>query len=195
MKKGLIIVILSACYLVSLLSSPVIAQGKPDLTIISPQKGVTIFGDKVVFSFFTSNFLMGIDGYLIVSLDQREPIILKEQKDYAFTKLGGGKHELGAEIVDKKEKPLLMPVKKEVSFLSVLPKDKTEALAKRSSSETQAIKTLKFLSFALLSLALASLVVVIVKFYINTKAGKDSTHQKPLGGGKPDIKTKTADGR
>lgn len=157
------------------------AKEKPDLIIISPQKEAKIFGDKVIFSFFTSNFILGIDGYLKVSLDQKEPLTVREQRDLPLTNLSPGKHNLVARLVDKNGRPLIPGVKKEVSFKTVLPKEEKKSPLAISPSQKKETKILFPLSLGLLGFAGALFLFLALKFYINSKAGQNRPNQKPLG--------------
>lgn len=163
-----------------LLPFQIFAQEKPNLTIISPREGETIFGNQTVFSFFTSNFLLGSDGYVRVFLDQEKPLIIKAQKEVPFKGLSQEKHTLIAEVVDKNYRPLSPPIKKEVSFTSVLPEEEKGIILELTPFEKEETKRSTNPLLVFFGLGGALLLLLAFKFYINSKTSKDSADQKPL---------------
>ena len=154
-----------------------LAKEAPYLTIVSPKEGEIIFGDKVTFSFVVSGFILGIDGYLRVSLDQKEAVIIKEPKEFSFTNLDGGEHKIVSELVDKRGHPFSPPVKSGVSFKSILPNREEEVNIPPSSIKTKK-KRIYFFPFLL---GIGTALLLALKLYINSKKSKNRSHQKPLG--------------
>lgn len=189
MRKGLLFAMLLFGYaylagrqVAMLLVFPSFAQERPYLTIASPQEGETIFGDQVVFSFFTSNFLLGMDGYVRVFLDQEKPLIIQTQKETPLRGLSQEKHILIAELIDKKNQSLSPPVEKEVNFWSVLPKKEEEVISLEIAPvETKNTPSFFPLSFGLLALIGTTSLALAFKLYINAKTGQNRSDQKPLG--------------
>ena len=149
-----------------------LAQQEPSLTIVSPQENQKVFGNKVIFSFFVSDFILNIDGYLQVSLNGNKPFIIKEQRDFPLTNIAEGKHVLSAELINKKRQSFLPIIEKEVVFETVFSKKESSAI-NLEISPVKTKKTIKEKVFliALLSIGGAILIALAFKFYVNTKTG------------------------
>lgn len=179
MKKRFLVALWLCGYVALWLVATCSAQEKPDLTIVSPKEKETIFGDTVSFSFVASNFILGVDGYLRISLDKKEPTLIKNQEIISLSGLAEGKHALVAELIDKKRRFLSTEVKKEVAFFSVLPEEKGINL-KISPPEEEGTENLWLLSAGFFGLAAVVFSLVVLKLYINTKTRQDRSGQKPL---------------
>ena len=179
MKKIFIVATSLCCYVATclaggqvLLTLPVSAQEKPNFTVISPQENEKVFGDKVIFSFFVSNFILNIDGYLQFSLDGNKPFVIKEQKDFPIANISEGKHILSAELIDKKRQSFSPIIKKEIVFSNMLSKNQEKAInLEISPVETKKITKEGILLPVFLGIGGIIFLILALKLYINTKTG------------------------
>lgn len=98
----------------------------PQIKIISPVGGQTIFGDKVTVSFIAADFTVGQDGHLNLWLDNpveeaSTAAKILGQFNYTLSDLVSGPHKLTLEVVTRDNLSFRPPIKQTVYFTTSSP--------------------------------------------------------------------------
>lgn len=154
---------------------------KPELFIISPQKGAKIFGNKLTVSFIIKNFTLKEydpknknlpnEGYIIVALTSKDTLekttIITKRVDFSIENIPEGSHELNLELVHNDGTSLKPQIATTTDFTTIVNNRTTTEPTPTPTSASENLQLPKqTLVFSLLSITLALVLIATAVFIL-----------------------------